>query len=152
MVFKEFQNAEEGIRFMAEGALKYIAQLRLNGADVNILGNRMFFHFARRGAHVLFIFTLDDTGYVLTLQEAKVRIWKNDTRLVYNFEHGVEEVFYSCSRGEISAKAKRTDSLPKLDIGVLPEMMSSMKALYRYVRLLSSFDTILPRSILCRTF
>ncbi len=137
---------------MAEGTVKYLIKLKSLGADVNVLGNRTFFHFIRRGAHVLFIFVNDDTGYVLTLQEAKVRIWKDDARFVYNFEEGVEEVFYSCSKGEISAKAKRTDSLPKLDISVLPEMLTSTKALYRYVRLLSSFDTILPRSILCRTF
>ncbi len=137
---------------MDEGVIKYLNQLKFNGADVNVLGDQIFFHFARRGAHVLFVFTSDNTGYVLTLQEAKVRIWKNDAKFVYNFEYGVEEIFYSCNRGEISAKARRTDSLPKLDIGVLPEMMSSMKALYRYVRLLSSFDTVLPRSILCRVF
>ncbi len=137
---------------MAEGAVKYLIKLRALGADVNVLGNRIFFHFVREGAHVLFVFVSDDTGYVLTLQEAKVRIWKNDAKFVYNFEYGVEEIFYSCNRGEISARAKRTDSLPKLDISILPEMMSSMKTLYRYVRLLSSFDTILPRSILCRTF
>ncbi len=89
---------------------------------------------------------------VLILQLAKFKVYKGDSTTKLIYDSGVFELNYTCDKGTIYAKRKSANPAIYITPIAIRDMLVSPRMLYDYIKMISGFDCILPKTISCRSF